>query len=79
METTKAKKTETTTVDSINLTVEQMDVIKHILGHAFESMRWYNEELDPKNRIWETSNYADKLKLTNQQFIDLNKILKIIS
>ena len=77
METSKAKKTETT-VDSINLTPEQMDVIKHILGHAWESMRWYNEDLDPKNRIWETSNYADKLKLTNEQFIDLNKILKII-
>ena len=78
MEATKAKKTEKTAIDSINLTVEQMEVIKHILGHAHESMRWYNEELDPKNRIWETSNYADKLKLTNQQFIDLNKILAII-
>jgi hypothetical protein len=77
METTKAKKMETA-LDSINLTVEQMEVIKHILGHAYESMRWYNEDLDPKNRIWETSNYADKLKLTNEQFIDLNKILKII-
>jgi ribulose bisphosphate carboxylase small subunit len=78
MEATKAKKTETTTIDSINLTAEQMEVIKHILGHAYESMRWYNEDLDPKNRVWETSNYADKLKLTNQQFIDLNKILAII-
>jgi ribulose bisphosphate carboxylase small subunit len=78
MEATKAKKTETTAIDSINLTIEQMEVIKHILGHAYESMRWYNEDLDPKNRVWETSNYADKLKLTNQQFIDLNKILKII-
>jgi len=77
METTKAKKTEAK-IDSINLTVEQMDVIKHILGHAYESMRWYNEDLDPKNRVWETSNYADKLKLTNEQFIDLNKILAII-
>jgi hypothetical protein len=77
METTKAKKMQTT-IDSINLTLEQMEVIKHILGHAHESMRWYSEDLDPKNRVWETSNYADKLKLTNQQFIELNKILKII-
>jgi ribulose bisphosphate carboxylase small subunit len=77
MEATKTKKTETK-IDSINLTFEQMDVIKHILGHAYESMRWYSEDLDPKNRSWETSNYADKLKLTNEQFIDLNKILAII-
>ena len=77
MEATKTKKTEAK-IDSINLTFEQMDVIKHILGHAYESMRWYSEDLDPKNRSWETSNYADKLKLTNQQFIDLNKILRII-
>ena len=68
------------TFDSVSITTEQMEVIKHVLNHAYESLTLKKEEksmlLSQMN--WETSEYSVKLNLTYQQHVDLCRVLRII-
>ena len=68
------------TFDSVSITTEQMEVIKHVLNHAYESLTLKKEEksmlLSQMN--WETSEYSGKLNLTYQQHVDLCRVLRII-
>ena len=68
------------TFDSVSITTEQMEVIKHVLNHAFESL---TPKQGPKgtpvrNMDWETSEFSDSLTLTQDQFTDLCRVLRII-
>lgn len=68
------------TFDSISITPEQMDVIKHVLNHAFESLTPKKGPEGTPVRVmdWETSDFCNKLTLTQQQFTDLCRVLRII-
>jgi hypothetical protein len=66
--------------DSVSITTEQMEVIKHVLNHAFESLTPNKGPNPTPNQFnhWETSEYSDRLKLTQDEFTDLCRVLRII-
>jgi hypothetical protein len=66
--------------DSVSITTEQMEVIKHVLNHAFESLTPNKGPNPTPNQFnyWETSEYSDSLKLTQEEFIELVRVLRII-
>lgn len=68
------------TFDSVSITSEQMEVIKHVLNHAFESLTPKKDPEGTSARVmdWETSEYSDRLKLSQNQFTDLCRVLRII-
>lgn len=68
------------TFDSVSITTEQMEVIKHVLNHAFESLTLKKEEKSTSlsKMNWETSEFSDSLTLTQDQFTDLCRVLRII-
>ena len=73
-------KQEVKTFDSVSITTEQMEVIKHVLNHAFESLTPKKGPKGTPVRVmdWETSEFSDKLTLTQDQFTDLCRVLRII-
>ena len=66
--------------DSVSVTTEQMEVIKKILGHAYESLTLRKEEKSTSlgSMLWETSEYSDKLNITYQEHVELCRVLRII-
>ena len=73
-------KQEVKTFDSVSITTEQMEVIKHVLNHAFESLTPKKGPKGTPVRVmdWETSEFSDRLTLTQDQFTDLCRVLRII-
>lgn len=63
--------------DSINLTIDEMELIKKVLLHAYESFRVKGEPYPKEDRVWEMVQY-ERLKITNQEFLSLDRVLKII-
>lgn len=63
--------------DSINLTVDQMELVKKVLLHAYESFRVKGEPFPKENRVWELVQYQS-LRITNEEFLDLDRVLKLI-
>lgn len=66
-----------TVPNSINITSEQMEVIRIILSHCYESLRISGDAFPKESRKWELVQH-ENLILTNADFINLDKILKII-
>jgi hypothetical protein len=66
--------------DSVSITTEQMEVIKKILGHAYESLTLRKEEKSVSlgSMVWETSEYSDNLTISHQEHTDLCRVLRII-
>jgi hypothetical protein len=66
--------------DSVSVTTEQMEVIKKILGHAYESLTLKKEEKSTSlgSMLWETSEFSDNLTITHKEHVDLCRVLRII-
>jgi hypothetical protein len=66
--------------DSVSITAEQMEVIKKILGHAYESLTLKKEEKSTSlgSMLWETSEFSDNLTITHKEHVDLCRVLRII-